>query len=288
MKRRTFFHLTAGTAFVGAFPTFAVGCGDSRVGEAIEADIHPIVEGRISFDGAGRRYRIDALGGTVTTIDASGTASEVVRGAELNVPIAIASDADGPRYLITCGGCEVHRLAADGTIDATFGGPGTEPGRLLHPQDVAVDARGLVHVADTLNHRIQIFDPDGGYVGAFGVAGLGEGELNAPRGLCFGPDGDLYVANTGNGRIERFRPDGRHRASFRAPSGRFTPTGIRLRPQGDLVVSDVNAGALHLFALDGVHLRVETTIVGGWLVQPVAMAIEPSTGRVVVSVEGAA
>lgn len=38
-----------------------------------------------------------------------------------------------------------------------FGAEGTEPGQFLYPSGIAVTATGLVYVADSGNHRIQVF-----------------------------------------------------------------------------------------------------------------------------------
>ncbi len=42
-----------------------------------------------------------------------------------------------------------------------WGGLGSLPGKLKGPQGIAVDGTGFVYVADTLNDRVQVFDPDG-------------------------------------------------------------------------------------------------------------------------------
>lgn len=50
--------------------------------------------------------------------------------------------------------------------------PGSGPGEFDHPADVAVDSQGRIYVADTRNHRIQIFDADGNYLSEISNPGL--------------------------------------------------------------------------------------------------------------------
>lgn len=42
----------------------------------------------------------------------------------------------------------------------SFGGPGTGNGQFNDPEGVAVDSGGDIYVADTVNNRIQVFEPD--------------------------------------------------------------------------------------------------------------------------------
>jgi sugar lactone lactonase YvrE len=55
----------------------------------------------------------------------------------------------------------VARVAADGAWPGSFGSPGGEPGQLMTPHSIAVDAKDNVYVADRGNRRIQVFDTKG-------------------------------------------------------------------------------------------------------------------------------
>ena len=59
---------------------------------------------------------------------------------------------------------------------------------------------GVIHVADTGNHRVQLFRHDGTFLGQFGSYGSGPGELSSPQDIDFGFFG-LFVVDTGNHRI---------------------------------------------------------------------------------------
>ena len=53
---------------------------------------------------------------------------------------------------------------------------------------VAIDARGLVYVADRGNQRIQVFDADGAFVREWPLFGT-------PAGLFIGAEPYVYLAN---------------------------------------------------------------------------------------------
>ena len=59
-------------------------------------------------------------------------------------------------------------------------------------------------MADSGNHRIQVFHPDGSFAFEFGARGAGGGQLNWPSGVAFGPAGRIAVADSGNHRIQLF------------------------------------------------------------------------------------
>ncbi len=61
----------------------------------------------------------------------------------------------------------IHKYTRDGDYVKTFGGPGSEPGKVQQPHGLWVDDRGpepLLAVADRANRRIQYFDMAGGHV----------------------------------------------------------------------------------------------------------------------------
>lgn len=118
----------------------------------------------------------------------------------------------------------VWRYKTDSTIVThfkTFGQCGYDAGQFCSPEDVVVGPNGSAYVADTGNHRIQVFDKDGAYQGQFGSYGVGNDQFNAPSGLAVsgwvlrdngGGEPDrvadyfyLYVADTLNHRVKRFR-----------------------------------------------------------------------------------
>ncbi len=85
-------------------------------------------------------------------------------------------------------------------------GPQNAP--MAGPLGVAVAPDGRVFVADSSNHRIQVFNAQGDPVTRFGKLGQGKGEFNYPTGLIVRGQ-RLYVADFKNGRIQVLGLDGK-------------------------------------------------------------------------------
>src|SRR5207244_308792 len=98
--------------------------------------------------------------------------------------------------------------------------PISDEGKGTGPGGLAVDKTGNVYVADTWNHRIQVFDSNGkflrkwgGFVNLSDPAGAADADKDTkffgPRGVAVGPDGNIYVTDTGNKRMHIFDPTGK-------------------------------------------------------------------------------
>lgn len=59
----------------------------------------------------------------------------------------------------------------NGDFAFAFGGPGTADGQFNYPMGVAVDASGKILVADTNNHRLQLFGAKGQWIQTLGAYG---------------------------------------------------------------------------------------------------------------------
>ena len=91
-----------------------------------------------------------------------------------------------------------------GTLKRVIASPGTEPGQLKFPHDIALGPDGSLYAAEYGSHRISRFSPTGEFLGCWGAAGRLPGEFNAPRGVAVGADGTIYVADTDNHRVQAF------------------------------------------------------------------------------------
>lgn len=176
---------------------------------------------------------------------------------QLSMPRAVAISSRGEVFLSEYG--EVERVQVF-TFDRTsptsptnfiqtsarflraFGRPGTGPGEFNRPEGICIDAQDRLYVADSCNHRIQIFSPDGRFLRAYGKPGSGKGELSYPYDICVDSAGRQFVCEFGNSRIQIFDDHDQPLEIIGGPGiepGRFNnPWGLALDSQGNLYVAD--------------------------------------------------
>lgn len=123
-----------------------------------------------------------------------------------------------------------------------FGQPGNGPGDFNRPEGMCVDAQDRIYVADSCNHRIQIFSPEGNFIRTYGRAGSGKGELSYPYDICVDKAGRQYVSEFGNSRIQIFDANDRSIEIIGGPGfepGQFSnPWGLALDSAENLYVAD--------------------------------------------------
>ncbi|XP_025423851.1 RING finger protein nhl-1 isoform X2 [Sipha flava] len=169
-----------------------------------------------------------------------------------------------------------------------IGGRGSEPGYFTWPRGVAVGPDNLIVVADSSNHRIQVFDNCGRILKDFGSYGNSEGEFDCLAGVAVNRIGQYIIADRYNHRIQVLDPSGRFLRSFGSQGssdGRFNyPWGITTDALGFIYVCDKENHRIQVFQSDG-------TFVGkfgshgnkiGQLEHPHYIAVS-NTNRVIVS-----
>lgn len=99
----------------------------------------------------------------------------------------------------------VNNASSITPVFAVFAGAtaGTIVGKFNQPQSVAVNATGMVYVADTGNSRIQMNSTglDSGWT-VFANPGTAIGQMNTPKGIYVDDNGRIWVADTTNNRIQ--------------------------------------------------------------------------------------
>ena len=163
---------------------------------------------------------------------------------QLTFPRAVAVNSHHEIYVSEYGLVErVQRFTARGEkFLESFGHPGTGPGEFNRPEGLFIDAQDRVYVADSCNHRIQIFSGDGRFLRTYGKAGRGKGELSYPYDICVDAEGRQYVCEFGNSRIQVFDANDQPIEIIGGPGsgpGQFgNPWGVALDSQGNLYVAD--------------------------------------------------
>ena len=149
--------------------------------------------------------------------------------------------------------------ACEGRRVRTWGSKGGLAGQLEYPAGLAVSGDNEVFVADSDNHRIQVFDMDGAFLRMWGSMGNGDGDLHNPEHIAVSHTGEVFVVDCFNHRVQVFSSVGtflRKWGSFGAGHGQFQfPRGIAVTDNGEVVVADTRNHRIQVFTTAGVFLR---------------------------------
>lgn len=83
-----------------------------------------------------------------------------------------------------------------------MGSRGSEPGYFTWPRGIAVGPDNTIVVADSSNHRVQVFSATGEFLKEFGAYGNGEGEFDCLAGVAVNRIGQYIIADRYNHRIQ--------------------------------------------------------------------------------------
>ncbi|MFA6584386.1 MAG: 6-bladed beta-propeller, partial [Elusimicrobiaceae bacterium] len=141
-------------------------------------------------------------------------------------------------FVADTGNNRIQILNENGQFLGSFGGSGSDQGRMSAPGAVAVGIDGRVYVADTGNDRIDVFTPDGIYMFDFPIA--------SPSAIAADPGGNIYVLGAGTNEVIKFDPDGKKLASIKIKGDNFCVTKT-----GFLYVSSYEDGKIREYTPDG-------------------------------------
>jgi len=123
-----------------------------------------------------------------------------------------------------------------------LGRPGTGNGEFNRAEGLAIGPDDRLYVADSCNHRVQIFDANGRWLKNCGRPGRGLGELSYPYDVKVDSAGHLFVCEFGNSRIQIFDANQQPLEVLGGPGnlpGQLNnPWAIALDSHGNLFVAD--------------------------------------------------
>jgi len=175
---------------------------------------------------------------------------------QFNHPRGVAVGPDGHVYVVDSDNSRVQVFGPDGAFLRTWGSncnlatatgclDAEGRGQFQEPWSIAVARDGRIYVADTWNHRIQVFDSDGTFLtkwGTYGQTDAAAGLLYGPRDLAIDDQGRVFVTDTGNKRVVVYDESGEFLGQVGGPGsgpGQFEePVGIDVDAQGNIYVAD--------------------------------------------------
>lgn len=255
------------------------------------------------------RYLKNKYGSRGKDRDPSSTSSSTSRRLSLGLPLRSANElassdddsknAAGSPISPTAATAAVAGFAAAGSsprsqymqkrrLQFSVGSRGSEPGCFTWPRGIAVGPDNTMVVADSSNHRVQVFDSNGIFVKEFGQYGSGEGEFDCLAGVAVNRIGQYIIADRYNHRIQVFDPQGRFLRAFGSQGtgdGKFNyPWGITTDALGFIYVCDKENHRVQVFQSDGTFVGKFGSFGSklGQLEHPHYIAVS-STNRVLVS-----
>ncbi|XP_069126937.1 tripartite motif-containing protein 2-like [Argopecten irradians] len=126
--------------------------------------------------------------------------------------------------------------AAPDKLLFNIGMKGRGDGDFHYPRGLSVTLDGEILVADTMNHRIQIFNQYGIFIKKIGTKGNGEGQFDQPTDVTELPNGDLAVADKKNKRVQIFSQ--RRQFKYMFPTG-DEPFSIASDKDYNIIVSTI-------------------------------------------------
>jgi len=146
--------------------------------------------------------------------------------------------------------------------DGFIGQVGSASGELNSPRGIDIGPDGLIYVADSRNHRIQVFSKNGSLENVWGTyANVLEedapgGTFNEPWDVAVANDGFVYVADTFNHRIQKFDRNGQFIrmwgvfAQGQDTESFWGPRGIDVDQNGNVLVTDTGNKRVVVFDSD--------------------------------------
>lgn len=152
-------------------------------------------------------------------------------------------DSQGNFYIGEYGDYDrIQKFSPEGEYVLEWGSHGAEPGQFRRPQNMVVDEKDQIWVADACNHRIQVFDTEGKLLKHWGTEGSEIGMLYYPYDLVLDGKGHLYVSEFGNHRVQKFTLDGKPVDSWgthgKQPGQLYNPWALAMDSRGRLHVLD--------------------------------------------------
>ncbi|MFD1143640.1 T9SS type A sorting domain-containing protein [Larkinella insperata] len=261
-------------------------------GPAVQASLHfphsvAVDAGGNLFiaDESNHRIRKVAPNGTITTVAGNGVGGFSGDGgpatqARLQFPTGVVVDSQGNLFIADPINQRVRKVASNGVI-TTVAGTGTAGFRgdggaatsaqLNNPDELAVDGKGNLYIADQNNNRIRKVSSAGiittvAGTGSAGFSGDGgpatQAQLHKPEAVAVDASGNLYIADALNHRVRKVAANGiittvagggaGEDGSLATQTNLYVPTDVAVDPAGNLFIAQSEIHLVRMVAPNGI------------------------------------
>jgi sugar lactone lactonase YvrE len=189
---------------------------------------------------------------------------------QFRLPDGLAVDSGGSVWVADRDNNRIQKFSWDGKVEPFPAFKRTHltsaRGHFNLPYGVVVNGLGEIYVADTHNHRIQMFTPEGKLIRTWGGKGKAPGQFDTPRGIALDVFGNVWVADHTNHRIQKFSWDGKVLGVFGANGGDgtpgsgpgqfFEPRGLASDSEGNMYVAEMVNHRVQVIGNDGHFIRM--------------------------------
>ncbi|MEP6716202.1 MAG: peptidyl-alpha-hydroxyglycine alpha-amidating lyase family protein [Terriglobia bacterium] len=185
-------------------------------------------------------FKFNAAGKLLMTVGRKGVTGDNTSQDAFNGLADLAVAKNGDIFIADGEGANtrVVKLTKNGKFLKWWGGKGTAPGQFDTPHSIAIDAAGLLYVADRANNRIQIFDQTGKFLREWTNFGTPWG-LFIKDDLIYVVDGTanncLLIAGIKDGKVQE------------RIEGLSNPTAVTVDSTGAIYVAEVNGASVKKF-----------------------------------------
>jgi DNA-binding beta-propeller fold protein YncE len=176
----------------------------------------------------------------IVRVDVNGVIRDRRRGSlnGFDRPYDLVKGQGGRLYLSEYRGGRVSVLDSRGEWLSYIGERCRGDGRVVGPQNLAVDEDGYLYVVDYGNRRISKFDPDGVFILSFGAKTQDFPGFLSPTGIAV-RNGRIYAADSAAKRIYMFDRNGSYLGVL-IREGLLGPESLRFLSDGRLLAADTN------------------------------------------------
>ena len=131
-----------------------------------------------------------------------------------------------------CASDQVKKYSLQGELLSVIGCGGNENGQFNDPRGLAFNNNKLLHVVDTFNHRVQVFEQDDTFAFSFGTKGSHPAQFQIPARIAIDPNDNVLVTDYTAHCINIFSDKGQFIQTINSDR----PWAITISPTGYLII----------------------------------------------------